>query len=436
MRGWGGENGSIMRELKRYKEELVVIVLVFIALLAVRWLGVHYFSTGRPDDLPNQYDLRSEIETIVWVFLRLVIYTLMSWGALRVIMPDGYNWLKHGIVDGFRSLTPEQKTTMSTRFWAILFFGTVLLALSGCSAHATDTRTCVVASASYDIGVREATGRNDGTEVERYLKHVGLGKGHAWCAAFVCYHLSECGVNNPRSAWSPSIASGGQRVWSPRKAVRDPLPGDVFALYYPSLKRVGHVGFVSAFKRRYIETVEGNTSGPGSREGDGVYARRRELSKVHSIINYIADETPSPRTTGALRSTRMQGQAQPGEFHLSDRQHGDHRSGTRYHVDRAALRVYRDSAIARSWEGRAAYEAHLWSVDRNGQGPGRPGRRQLRVRYGTHRGHSTRQAHAQYADRDQGGEVRRGALPDTLVAGGSRHLWRNGHRPAHPHLAA
>lgn len=425
-----------MRELKRYKEELLVIVVVFIALLAVRWLGVNYFSTGRPDDLPNQYDLRSEVETIVWVFLRLVIYTLMSWGALRVIMPDGYNWLKHGIVDGFKGLNAEQKTTMSTRFWAILFFGTVLLALSGCAAHAADTRTCVVASASYDVGVREATGHNDGPEVERYLKHVGLGKGHAWCAAFVCYHLSECGVKNPRSAWSPSVASGGQRVWSPRKAVRDPLPGDVFALYYPALKRVGHVGFVSAFKRRYIDTVEGNTSGPGSREGDGVYARRRELSKVHSIINYISDETPSARTTGALRSTRLQGQAQPGERKLGARQHGDHRDSARHDLDRTALGGYRGGALARSWKERACNETHLREVDHNGEGPGRSSGRELRLRYRAHRGHASRQAHAQHAHRGQGGEVRGGALPYTLVAGGRGHQWSHRSDPSPTALAA
>lgn len=34
------------------------------------------------------------------------------------------------------------------------------------------------------LHVRELTGRNDGPEVEKYLKSVGLGKGYAWCMAF------------------------------------------------------------------------------------------------------------------------------------------------------------------------------------------------------------------------------------------------------------
>ncbi|MBS1940305.1 MAG: CHAP domain-containing protein [Bacteroidetes bacterium] len=176
--------------------------------------------------------------------------------------------------------------------FAILFFGLVLLALSGCTAQAAtpDQRECVVANALAEVGVREATGRNDGPEVERYLAHVGLGKGNAWCAAFVSYHLSGCGVDNPRSAWSPAFALPKDQVWTPRKASRSPRPGDVFSIYYPALGRVGHVGLVREWQGLYILTIEGNTSDPGSREGDGVYARRRQLSKCHAITTYIDEE--------------------------------------------------------------------------------------------------------------------------------------------------
>src|SRR5690606_39153725 len=87
----------------------------------------------------------------------------------------------------------------------------------------------------------------------------------------------------------PAFAQPADQVWTPRKASRSPRPGDVFSIYFPSLGRVGHVGLVASFDGRYINTIEGNPSGPGSREGDGVYARRRELSKVHAITNYIHD---------------------------------------------------------------------------------------------------------------------------------------------------
>ncbi|MBL8002388.1 MAG: CHAP domain-containing protein [Flavobacteriales bacterium] len=294
-----------MRELKRYKEEAVVLLLGTLLFLAVRWLSIHYWST--PDiagDAPNQYDMRSETETILWTILRMFVYTLASWIGLRIIMPAGYKWLRHDVVDNLGALSPEQRTNLTTRMWAILFFGLVLLAMSGCApAHGATTRQCVVASATADVGVREATGRNDGPAVERYLAHVGHKAGASWCAAFVCYHLSQCGVANPRSAWSPALASVGDRVWTARKAVRAPQPGDVFTLYYPQLGRVGHAGIVTGTDGRYLLTVEGNTSGPGSREGDGVYARRRELRKVYAVTNYIADANPATaaapgRTTG------------------------------------------------------------------------------------------------------------------------------------------
>jgi hypothetical protein len=35
-----------------------------------------------------------------------------------------------------------------------------------------------------------------------------------------------------------------------------------------------------------VQTVEGNTNGEGSREGDGVYLKRRHRSKIRSIIRF------------------------------------------------------------------------------------------------------------------------------------------------------
>lgn len=293
-----------MKELKRYKEELAVIGLLSLVLLLVRWVSATVWPTT------GQYDMAAQTETVFWTVLRLVIYTLAAWMGLRVVAPKVYHWLKHDVIDGFDKLPPATKDSIGLRMFAILFFGLVLLAMSGCTPAQAATpagqRNCVLMQAAADVGVRESTGRNDGPEVERYLAHVGLGKGHAWCAAFVSYHLSKCGVANPRSAWSPAFAAEAQRVWTPRKASRSLLPGDVFSLYYANLGRVGHVGFVSGAEGRYILTIEGNTSGPGSREGDGVYARRRELSKIHAITNYIND----PVSAAGGGAERLQGQAQ------------------------------------------------------------------------------------------------------------------------------
>lgn len=308
-----------MRELKTYKEEAVAIALLSIVLMLVRWVSATVWPTT------GQYDLAAETETVFWVVLRLVIYSLFAWLGLRVLLPKGYRYLKNEVYDSFDQMPAEAKMNLSTRMYAILLLALVLLAFAGCTPASAATpisqRACVVESALADVGVREATGHNDGPEVERYLASVGLHKGLSWCAAFVSYHLSGCGVRNPATGWSPAFSGVSARIWSPRKAIRMPMPGDVFTLYFPSLGRVGHVGFVTGFDGRYITTVEGNTSAPGSREGDGVYARRRQLSKVYAVTNYIHDEAPLPtaRTTGALRL--------PNATQRDHRYQADHRNG-------------------------------------------------------------------------------------------------------------
>lgn len=292
-----------MRELKRYKEELALLGLLSLVLLLVRWVSATWWPTT------GQYDMAAQTETVFWTVLRVVIYALAAWMGLRVVAPKAYTHLKHNVVDQFDLLPEAERSAFSLRMFAILFFGLVFLAMSGCTpakaAAPADQRTCVVMNAAADVGVREASGRNDGPEVERYLAHVGLGSGYSWCAAFVCYHLSGCGVGNPRSAWSPALAQPKDQVWTPRKAFRSPRPGDVFSIYYASIGRVGHVGLVTALEGDYITTVEGNTSGPGSREGDGVYARRRQLSKVYAITNYIrGDGAAADGRTGRLQGTQ------------------------------------------------------------------------------------------------------------------------------------
>lgn len=350
-----------MRELMKYKEELALVGLLSLVLLLVRWVSATLWPTT------GQYDMAAQTETVFWTILRVVIYALAAWMGLRVVAPKAYTHLKHNVVDQFDKLGTAERGAFSLRMFAILFFGLVLLAMSGCTpanaaAPATvDQRTCVAMGAAADVGVREASGRNDGPEVERYLAHVGLGPGYAWCAAFVSYHLDQCGVNNPRSAWSPAFASVADQVWTPRKASRSPRPGDVFSIYFPSLGRVGHVGLVAGLDGNYINTIEGNTSGPGSRDGDGVYARRRQLSKVHAITNYIHDGDGAGaaavlRGAGRGAPYGVQGQAYAGG--ASQRYAADgnpfRRAAARYAADGAGQPGGGYAAAAAAGHGPAA----------------------------------------------------------------------------------
>lgn len=142
---------------------------------------------------------------------------------------------------------------------------------------------------SSQIGIREKTGNNDGKAVEGYLKSVGLGKGNPWCAAFVYWSLSAAGVENiPRSGYSPSWFPKKKVIYSSDIKKPPPLAGDVFGIWFSGKGRIAHVGFIDSWTSgTYCITVEGNTNEAGSREGDGVYRKRRLKSQIYKVSRWI-----------------------------------------------------------------------------------------------------------------------------------------------------
>lgn len=137
------------------------------------------------------------------------------------------------------------------------------------------------------IGVREATGKNDGVQVEKYLRSVNLGKGYAWCAAFVHWCLVQAGYTNSITAWSPTAHNSKNVIYAEQRWYGSPRPGDVGTLYYPRLKRIAHTFFWDGrLNDKIYRSVEGNTNGAGSREGDGVYRKYRSYRATHSITRW------------------------------------------------------------------------------------------------------------------------------------------------------
>jgi hypothetical protein len=143
--------------------------------------------------------------------------------------------------------------------------------------------------AESQVGVRERTGKNDGAEVEMYLRTVGLGKGYAWCAAYVTWCHEELNIPNPQSAWSPSWFNSNVVYRKHHVRIRPftSRKGQVFGLYYDNLKRIGHVGLITGEGKLHYYTVEGNTSGEGVREGDGVYRKIRRKENIHIVSDFV-----------------------------------------------------------------------------------------------------------------------------------------------------
>ena len=130
------------------------------------------------------------------------------------------------------------------------------------------------------LGVREATGKNDGARVEAYLSYTGNKKGEPWCASFVSWVFGKAGFTQPRTAWSPAL-------FPKQRQILKPLPASLFGIFYPKLGRVAHCGLVEANKGNWLYTIEGNTNANGAREGHGVYRKLRHQRTLSLYANWL-----------------------------------------------------------------------------------------------------------------------------------------------------
>lgn len=162
--------------------------------------------------------------------------------------------------------------------------------INGNSYGQSAVSACVQKTYTAEIGIREATGHNDGTRVEQYLKAAKSQKGNAWCAAFVYWTFEQCQyISISAPAWSPSWFPSQRVIYSRTNTTvnsNQPQPGDVFGLYFESKKRIAHVGFIDIWGTDWVITVEGNTNEAGSREGDGVYKKRRPKRTIYKVARW------------------------------------------------------------------------------------------------------------------------------------------------------
>jgi len=225
------------------------------------------------------FEFYSIIETLYLGLLKTALGIGIGMLLLRVTFPQVFRELVY-YYHNFGELTRAEKRLIT------LLFVLLFLLLPALSSRA-QVRDNLIQSIESQLNVREKT-YNSGEMVDKYLLSVGATPGQSWCGAFVGYNMTKQGIKNPNSAWSPSYAGQKDIIWSKNRKFSNPLPGDVVTFYYPNLKRVGHVGFyVKKDFEGYFITIEGNTNGEGSREGDGVYRKKRDPQKIHAITRYI-----------------------------------------------------------------------------------------------------------------------------------------------------
>ena len=150
-------------------------------------------------------------------------------------------------------------------------------------------RDCVKNVYESQVGIREIGGNNSGPQVEIYLKSAGLSKGNAWCGAFVYWSIIQCvDIKIQDPGWAPSWFPQSKLIYVRGKLdKRSPQYGDLIGIYFQDKGRIAHVGFYDSESKDFITTVEGNTNEAGSREGDGVYKKKRIKSQINSISSWL-----------------------------------------------------------------------------------------------------------------------------------------------------
>lgn len=143
-----------------------------------------------------------------------------------------------------------------------------------------------------EVGVSEATGRNDGPRVTAYLRYCGLVEGYEWCAAFVSWCHGQAGYAQPRNAWAAALFVADRTVW--RVDNQWPVPwgsgpamgpqtgpraGDIFGIYVPAKRRIGHCGFIDGWDGKWITTVEGNVN-------HAVVRKRRLVTTIYAVARW------------------------------------------------------------------------------------------------------------------------------------------------------
>lgn len=156
----------------------------------------------------------------------------------------------------------------------------------------------IVEIALKEVGVEEVEGTNCGPRVNQYKAATNLPPEEPWpwCAAFVCWVVREAmkatGIKETATFKRPTTAGAWNlENWSlkqdnstqTRKPHRgDIKPGDIVVFTF------SHVGFAvgEPDEEGYVSTLEGNTDTAGSREGGGVFRKRRKLSSIRSRIRF------------------------------------------------------------------------------------------------------------------------------------------------------
>lgn len=143
-------------------------------------------------------------------------------------------------------------------------------------------------------------------EFQKELEKVGWKKGYAWCSYTVMAVLNKCGVKHTITGWSPTSYNRKDVIFTDGEFKQSFHPNDVIvmSLSYDKFKNdksryrsIGHTGLAEKVGKSSVITLEGNTNDLGtrdSRSGDGVFRKRRPLTKHTHLTRWKKYEPLTP----------------------------------------------------------------------------------------------------------------------------------------------
>jgi hypothetical protein len=153
-----------------------------------------------------------------------------------------------------------------------------------------DSKILAVRAMQYELskeGVTEATGQNDGPEVETFLRAVGLGRGYSWCMAFQYWAVNQAALD--LGVKNPLVKTGGVLdQWHRFTGQKfpssgfTPTAGDIGIIDHGGGN--GHTYMVTGTNGLRVFTIEGNTNTDHSRNGNGVYQLDRKITDAVGFI--------------------------------------------------------------------------------------------------------------------------------------------------------
>lgn len=152
----------------------------------------------------------------------------------------------------------------------------------------------VVDVAKTQVGIHEGPVNNHGEGIAKFWTATNYQEGYAdkqpYCAACMCWCIRETGIfdekERPKTAaafgfenWADNLSKKTQITRKPTRVKRGQLV--IFAF--------SHIGIATSDSdfRGNFETIEANTGASGSRDGDGVYEKTRNLNVVRSVITIL-----------------------------------------------------------------------------------------------------------------------------------------------------